>query len=271
MNKFLSIIIVNYNGKHYLKDCLDSLKKCCGGINHEVIIFDNASTDNSIDFIQQNFPKIQLIESKENIGFARGNNKAVQSSKGDLILLLNNDTVLLDNILPAIEVVDRDKVGVVGIKMLGKQNEYRRSVGKFPTPIRLLKLSWLYYNSIDFKNGKFGKSQYEVDWIEGSFLLTKRKIWDSIGGLDSDYFMYVEDLDFCKKVRLADKKAIYFTECSYIHYGGYSKQRGELLKNGFKKYINKHHKGLTKKISVLSLEFNYFVKYAKEIIRKTTC
>ena len=136
--KELSIIIVNYNGEHYLENCINSIYTHCRNIDFEVVITDNNSKDNSVSIIINNYPEIILIESKENLGFAGGNNIAVKKSSGKNILLLNNDTVLQQNILPALNELNKDSIGVVGIKMLDEKEEYLSSVGKFPNPLSLI-------------------------------------------------------------------------------------------------------------------------------------
>ncbi|MBO0330932.1 glycosyltransferase family 2 protein [[Muricauda] lutisoli] len=269
--KELSIIIVNYNGAKYLQGCLDSVKNTCNGIDYEIIIVDNNSSDNSLDILKRKYAEeVCLIESKENLGFAGGNNLGVSKSNGKYILLLNNDTILLDKLEPLIKLIGDDEIGAIGIKMLGKQREYRKSVGRFPSAFNLIKLSRLYYSSKSFKLGNFHKDSYTVDWIEGSFLLTRRQLWDKVGGLDDTFFMYGEDLDYCKKVSIQLKKCIYYTKCSYIHFGGYNAGRQKLLKKGFVKYLNKHAKGLGKVLARISLEINFAFKNVKKLITKVT-
>ena len=262
----LSIIIVNYNGEKYLSNCLESIELCCEGISYEVIIVDNASNDNSINVIKSmNNDKILLIENDKNIGFAKGNNLGVQNSKGRYILLLNNDTVLLNNLKSALDIFKQEKVGIVSIKMLGKDMEYRYSVGNFPTPLRLLKLSRLYKTTNEFKKGLFDKKLYKVDWVEGSFILTTKNIWVSTKGLDENYFMYVEDVDYCKKVSSKNYHIMYCPKLEYVHFGGYGSSREIQLKKGFKLYINEHMTEPTKILSKICLEFNFLVKRLKNI------
>ena len=121
----LSIIIVNYNGKKYLNDCLSSIKTHCQGLMHEIIIWDNASSDNSIEFLEKNFKDdILLYKSNENLGFAGGNNAAAKYAKGKYLFLLNNDTILLNPLLPLINILEKDKeIGVLGAKMLNGNKE----------------------------------------------------------------------------------------------------------------------------------------------------
>jgi GT2 family glycosyltransferase len=238
--KELSIIIVNYNGETYLEDCINSIYTYCSFIDYEVIIVDNNSTDNSVSLIKNKYPKIKLIESIENLGFARGNNLAVKNSSGKNILLLNNDTILLEDISIALEELSKENVGIVSIKMLGKNKQYRKSAGNFPTISSLIFFTKLHLKNYGFETGNFIKDTIEVDWLEGSFLLTKKEYFIKVGGLSEDYFMYVEDVDFCKKIALLGKKRIFITNISYIHYGGFNKRRQFRLIDGYKIYVNKY-------------------------------
>ncbi|RBP34667.1 hypothetical protein DFR65_101564 [Oceanihabitans sediminis] len=272
MTKQLSIIIINYNGERFLKDCIESIKKTCQGISYEIIIVDNASQDNSIQVLEKEFATdITLIKSKDNLGFAKGNNLGVSKSNGEFILLLNNDTILRHSLQPAIEAFKTNNVGIVGIKMLGKDSEYRHSAGYFPSASRLIKLSRLYKFTNGFKTGDFKDlAPKSVDWVEGSFLMTKKAIWHKVKGLDEDYFMYVEDIDFCKKVTTHNFKVLYLPNIEYLHFGGYGASREHMLKEGFKKYINKHLKTPKKQLAHLSVGFNFMIKDVKKTFTKTS-
>jgi GT2 family glycosyltransferase len=272
MRTKLSIIIVNYNGERFLKDCIESIKNTCHDISYEIIIVDNASQDNSVELLESQFIKdITLIKSKDNLGFAKGNNLGVSKSNGELILLLNNDTILKHSLKAAIEALKNENVGVVGIKMLGKDGEYRHSVGYFPSASRLLKLTRLYNFTNGFKTGNFKENiPKPVDWVEGSFLMTKTSIYHKVNGLDENYFMYVEDIDFCKKVTTHNFKVLYLPNIEYLHFGGYGASREHMLKEGFKKYINKHLKTPNKQLALLSVGFNFIIKDVKKTFTKTS-
>lgn len=242
--KELSIIIVNYNGESYLEDCINSIYKYCSSIDFEIVIIDNRSTDNSVALLKKQYPEINLIESNDNLGFAGGNNLAAKQTCGENILLLNNDTILVQDISNALEELKKEKVGVVSVKMLDKDRLYRKSVGKFPTIFSLILFSKLHLKNNGFETGDFDEIKFEVDWVEGSFLLTKKEDFIKVGGLSEDYFMYVEDVDFCKKIALLDKKRIYLTDISYIHFGGFNNTRHYRLIDGYKIYVNKYFTNL---------------------------
>lgn len=264
MNKnLLSIIIVNYNGEKFLLNCLSSVQENCKGIAFEIIVVDNNSIDKSVDLIKNNFPEVILIQNHENLGFAKGNNIGVNQSKGDLILLLNNDTILLDPIFPAIELIRNDaSIGIVGIKMLDEQNKFVASIGKFPKFYNFIKLKTLQIDLSKIERRISGsQNQYiEVNWISGTFLLTTKEIWTQVKGLDESYFMYVEDVDFNKKVSALKKKSIFLSTLRFIHFGGFDKTRENLLRSSYKTYIRKHKKGIDLIASLLLLNMNLYFK-----------
>lgn len=269
-SKLLSILMVNYNGEAYLKKSISSIINTCQNIDYEIIIVDNHSQDNSLSLIEKQFPEIVLIKNKQNAGFAAANNLGATKAQGEYLLLLNNDTILLNNLQAALDVLKKDlSIGLIGIQMLDKNHNYRQSAGYFPSPLRLLKLKSLMRHSQGFKNGKFDATQriWPVDWVEGSFMLTRRALWRELNGMDASFFMYLEDIDLCKRLNEIGKKTVYLPELQYIHFGGFNAQRNKLLKMGLIKYVNKHFTGLKKWISRLNIELNFFIKnYVKKSV-----
>ncbi|MGK0411969.1 MAG: GT2 family glycosyltransferase [Polaribacter sp.] len=263
----LSIIIVNYNGKHYLKDCLDSIDLHCSSFSYEIIMVDNNSTDGSQEHITLNYPEVELFQEKENLGFGKANNLGVQHSKGDNILLLNNDTILLQDIYPVLKEVKKEEIGVVGIYMFNADRQYISSVGKFPKPLDLIRLSNLNEKREEFITGKFDKNSYEVDWVSGSFMMIKRKDWNLIGGFDEDFFMYVEDVDLCKRISNLGKKIIFLSKIPYIHFIGFNKSREIKLLTGYKLYSTKHFNLVSSILAKISLKINYVYKKRFKNIR----
>lgn len=260
----LSVIIVNYNGLRFLKDCLDSLIDKLNSISYEIIILDNDSQDNSCSFIKENYPMINLIESKINYGFGKGNNEAVKQAKGKYVLLFNNDTILLDKLEPIISLLENDKsMGVVGINMLNANQEYIPAAGNFPNLRNMFQFQKLLDIGIEFKKGKFSKDYYEVGWLAGSFLFLSKENYIKIKGFDEDYFMYVEDVDFCKKIADVGLKRIFMPNLSYIHFVGFNKKKNPMLVKGYKIYIKKHFKGIALIFIAIALSINSFVKSIK--------
>jgi len=260
----LSVIIVNYNGFVFLKDCLNSLQDKLQSISYEIIILDNNSNDESCAYIKQNYPTITLIESKVNFGFGKGNNEAVKYASGKHLLLFNNDTILLDDISLAIKTLDENKeIGVIGINMLTAQKKYIPAAGNFPNFKNMLRFVNLLDLGDEFKTGVFSKKYYEVDWLCGSFLLIPRDVYIKIRGFDEDYFMYVEDVDFCKKIADIGLKRVFIPSLSYKHFVGFNKKKNKLLVNGYRIYLKKHYKGFSFCYISIILTLNSFVKKTK--------
>lgn len=265
----LSVIIVNYNGQKFFKECLDSLYEKLAGIVFEIIVLDNNSSDGSCAYIKSDFPKVILIESSTNHGFGKGNNEAVRHAKGDYLLLINNDTIVVDELKPVLDYLKLDKnVGVVGINMLNGAGNYLPAAGNFPNVSNLFQMKKFLEISEEFKTAKFSKTSYEVDWLGGSFLMMPKAIYDRIGGFDEDYFMYVEDVDLCKKIADSGYKRIFLPQYSYIHFVGFSKAKNPMLVKGIEIYISKHHKSFDKLLLLSVLKINKFVKKLKNAIGK---
>ncbi|NUO09141.1 MAG: glycosyltransferase family 2 protein [Candidatus Brocadia sp.] len=228
-NPLVSIVIVNYNGKHFLADCLNSIKKYAT-LPHEVIIVDNASTDGSCEYLQKYFPNVNLISSTKNLGFAGGNNFGAKKATGKYLLLLNNDTVLLTNIKIAISEFEKDEqLGVLGCKLLYGNKSTQPSYGYEHTPLSLL-FSWLGLSNlikvpkllkrVEIDEANYRIPQHDVAWVSGAFLMTKTTLWHQLGGTDERYFMYIEDVDFCRCVRDLGFRVAYIPNVEIIHYEG---------------------------------------------------
>lgn len=260
-NVELSVIIVNYNGISFLKDCFNALKTKLSGIEHEIIVVDNNSNDNSCNYIKEHFPRVKLFESKENLGFGRANNLGVLNSEGKTILLLNNDTIIQDHLLPAIRTLyNKPENGIVSINMLNANKEYIPAVGRFPSPFKLLKISFLNDIRSEFKTGEFNLSQYDVDWVSGAFMLIRKADFEAVNGFDADYFMYVEDVDLCRKMKNIGKKCVFQSNLSYIHFVGFNNSRENLLLRGYEIYASKHFSKFGAFIAKVMICINRFVK-----------
>lgn len=267
MNIELSVIIVNYNGLKYLEGCFNSLREKLTGIGNEIIVLDNNSTDGSCSFIKNYYQDITLIESKINHGFGKGNNEAVKFANGEYLLLINNDTIVLSALEPVLNFLKNNKkIGVIGINMLNAENEYIPAVGNFPNIRNMFQLKKLLKTGIEFNSGFFSHNHFEVDWLSGSFLMLPKTIYQEINGFDEKYFMYVEDVDFCKKIHDLGYKNIFLPHFSYIHFVGFNTGKNLLLISGFEIYIEKYFSGYKKKLVLLALKTNKFVKITKNIL-----
>lgn len=243
----LSIIIVNYNGRRYLADCLASISEHAS-CSYEIIVVDNASTDGSREYLREHFPHVRLIESEKNLGFSGGNNLGAKASKGSLLLLLNNDTRLTSSLAPAVNEFDTDKqLGVLGCRMSYGNGAFQPSVGFEHTPLRVV-LSWIGIGGFSFAPRIFKRvddeeSHYTIPlegaWVSGAFLMTRRDIWEELSGLDERYFMYIEDVDYCKRSRMTGYKVAYTPSVTIIHYeaGGKSWIGDRALTDSMRSYI----------------------------------
>ncbi|NNJ54646.1 MAG: glycosyltransferase family 2 protein, partial [Bacteroidia bacterium] len=188
----LSVVIVNYNVKHFLEQCLKSVEKALDNIDAEVIVVDNNSVDGSVDMLQENFPRIKVIANKDNVGFSKGNNQAIKISKGEYILLLNPDTIVPENCFSKlIRFMDNTAdAGACGVHMVdGKGSFLPESKRGLPTPeVALYKMIGL--NKLFPKSKKFGKYHLgylpknetnAVDILSGAFMFIRRKVLNQIG------------------------------------------------------------------------------------------
>ena len=250
----LSIVIVNHNGHHFLAECIESIRLhvTC---THEVIIVDNASTDGSAHYIATHFPAVHLIKNDVNIGFAGGNNTGVRKAKGELVLLLNNDTRLLSSIDDAVAEFTQVNVGAVGAHLFYEDGRNQPSVGYEHTPLRIV-LSWVGLSKFPmlptvFRRLECAANFYEdkhdhVHWVSGAFLMTRRDLWHDIQGLDESYFMYMEDVEYCKQVRNLDFDIAYIPTVEVMHYeGGGQAWIGQLAliqtMRSYRLFLTKHY------------------------------
>lgn len=241
----LSILLVNYNGMIYLAKCLESIKHFAPS-ETEVILVDNASTDGSADFITREYPWVRVIPSVYNLGFSKGNNLAGEEARGRFLLLLNTDTVLLEPIAPAIDWLNEHcEYGALTINMLDSKKLSQACTGRFPSPLRLIVLRAMLIPPQTYGNNY----AYEVDWVQGSFLLLRAEQWKALGGLDESYFMYVEDVDLCKRIRNSGLRCAYLPQIRYLHFGGYNPSRFPDQTASLGIYIRHHMKGIQRLVS----------------------
>lgn len=235
----LSVIIVNYNVKHFIEQCLFSVLQASKNLPTEVFVVDNNSVDGSITLIKEKFPQVILIENKENTGFSVANNQAIKQAKGEYILLLNPDTVVQeDTFTKIISFMDSHPLaGGLGVKMLDGQGNFApESKRGLPTPAvafyKMFGLAKLFPKSRRF--GKYHLSYLpqdevnEIEVISGAFMLMRKAVLDKIGLLDETYFMYGEDIDLSYRIIQAGYKNFYFPETQIIHYKGESTKRGSV-------------------------------------------
>ncbi|MGB2957763.1 MAG: glycosyltransferase family 2 protein [Bacteroidota bacterium] len=260
----LSIVIVNMNTWHVLQKCLRSVYRETPNLDFEVIVVDNASSDGSSDRIREEFERVRLIQSSDNIGFAAANNRGLSVASGNYILLLNPDTEIRDQaILKVVRFMDsRPDVGIAGCKLVFSDGTIQQSLRSFPSVWNLFAESTFLYRIFP-KTKLFGNyymthfdylSPRQVDWLCGAFLMMRRAVREEIGFLDEQFYMYSEEVDYCYRARQAGYSIWYFHEAVVLHlWGGISSvnQRVILWMHGSQLlYLKKHFRGFKKAILV---------------------
>ena len=235
----ISIIIVNFNVKYFLEQCLCSVIKATTNIETEIFVIDNNSTDGSKEFFRGRFADVRFIWSNVNAGFSKANNLALQQATGKYVLFLNPDTILpqdcLEKCLSYFNF--QEKCGAMGVKMIdGSGNFLKESKRGFPSPFtamcKLTGLTTLFPTSKLFARYYLGHldqhQNHEVEVLAGAFMLVKKSVLDLTGGFDERFFMYGEDVDLSYRIQKAGFKNIYFSATTLIHFKGESTKRRSL-------------------------------------------
>ena len=239
----LSVIILNFNVRYFLEQCLFSVQRALDGIDAEIIVIDNASSDDSCDMVKAKFPQVTLIENTTNFGFPKGNNLGVAQAKGDYVCILNPDTVVAEDtfvkILNAHLPMPNSQRGIIGCKLIDGSGKFLpESKRGIPTPwVAFTKMFGLYkisnafgaYYAQHLTENESGK----VDILVGAFMLMPRKLYLEVGGFDEDCFMYSDDIDLSYMVLKSGKSNYYFHETSVIHYKGESTVRDGTYRKRF--------------------------------------
>ncbi|MCW3081095.1 glycosyltransferase family 2 protein [Segetibacter sp.] len=267
----LSVIIVNYNVKYFLEQCLCSLFAATEQIDAEVWVIDNASTDGSIDYLKPKFPRAFFIANAENVGFAKANNQILENCKGDLVLFLNPDTILPEDCLTTcIEFMRNAAVGGLGIRMIDGSGKFLpESKRSFPTPLtafyKLIGLSSLFPSSKTFSRYSLAYldqyKNHEVDVLAGAFLLSRKEILVELNGFDEAFFMYGEDIDLSFRIQKLGYKNVYFSESTIVHFKGESTRKGSLnyvkmFYLAMSVFVKKHYTGASARV------FAFFIHVA---------
>ncbi len=255
----LSVIIVNYNVKHFLEQCLCSAQEAMKGMEAEIILVDNHSQDNSLAYLRPMFPGIHFIANDENLGFAKACNQGLSVAKGKYILFLNPDTIIPEDCFQeCIKFFEtHPDAGALGIKMLdGSGNFLKESKRAFPSPMtslyKLIGLSKLFPRSRTFSKYHLGhldeNENNEIDVLAGAFLMTKKEVLDKVGGFDEVFFMYGEDVDLSYRIQKSGYKNYYFAGSSIIHFKGESTRKGtmnyvRMFYNAMSIFVRKHYGG----------------------------
>jgi GT2 family glycosyltransferase len=228
----VSVVVVSWNTSRILKDCLTSLFANTSDIAFEVILVDNASSDGSVEMVRRDFPSVIVIRNGENRGFVKANNQAFEIARGRYFLLLNSDTIVLDQAIPkTLGYADGHPRGAVfGCKVLNPDRSIQRTCFMWPSPLNMF-LQSTYLYKIFPKSRFFGReflswwdhsSEREVQTISGCFSLVRREAIESVGPMDPVYFFYGDDPDWCFRFAKAGWEIRYFPGANIIHFGGQS-------------------------------------------------
>jgi hypothetical protein len=256
----VSILIVNWNGKKYIYDCLESIRRHVT-VPYEVIVVDNQSTDGSADEVERRFPWVKLVRSGDNLGFAGGNNLGARHASGKYLLLLNNDTLLQTDIAGAVAILEANpKVGAVGALMLDGNGAMRPSAFRFPTPMRLWRFASLFYSSGTPVQQIGGVPARRCDYVEGSFLLTPSQAWRTVNGMDEKNYMYGDDVEYCRSMWEAGYVTMQCLSVRYTHFGGYNHSRMAYLFAGFRRYHRKFSGPVTRAHADLVLRLGLLLR-----------
>lgn len=249
----LSVIILNYNVRYFLEQCVCSVQKALENIDGEIIVVDNNSQDDSCAMMKQLFPNVQLIENTSNVGFPKGNNIGVAQAKGEFICILNPDTVVAEDTFTKVLAFAKNQsdLGIVGVKLIdGTGNFLPESKRGIPTPwVAFTKITKLYkifpksricnqYYAQQILENETGK----VAVLVGAFMVMKRDLYQEIGGFDEGCFMYSDDIDLSYMVLKKGKYNYYFHETSVIHYKGESTIRDGTYMKRFREAMNFFYK-----------------------------
>lgn len=251
----LSIIIVSWNVADLLAACLDRVFAGLGNLSAEVIVVDSGSSDATVALVRERYPQVTLVALDENSGFSRGNNVGLAKASGRYLLLLNPDTEIIDSALKGmVAYLDSNgDVGIVGPYTRNSDGSYQSTRRRFPTlATAFFESTWLQplapKSLLDrfYVNDAPPDQTLDVDWVQGSALMARREVYAQVGGLDEGYFMYSEELDWCKRARDAGWRVVFLADAQITHHGGKSSEqvvarRHILFQTSKLRYFRKYH------------------------------
>jgi len=219
----LSIIIVNFNDKSHLENCLPSIEENAQTMEVEILLVDNNSSDGSQEFITQNYPQVKLILNEENVGFAKANNRGFRESKGEFLLFLNTDTVIQPNALSLLleELRASPRVGAIGPALIRGENAYQVSFGRrvsFASEV----FQKFFLNPFYIFRLKNVRRKKEVGWLSAACFMIRREVLEDVGLFDENFFLYFEDIDLCYRIRKEGWNLLFFPQVRVFHRGGAS-------------------------------------------------
>lgn len=249
-NPELSIIIISYNTKQITKDCIESIYSSKPNVSFEIIVIDNTSADGSVEMLknlQKDNDNLILVENKENTGFAKANNQGAKIARGNYILLLNSDTIILDDALSALMTFykeNEDHIHFLGPKLLNADKSPQASCGPFYTlPV--------IFAALFLRGDYWGLTRYSpdavkaVDWISGACILTKKEYFDQIQGFDEQIFMYMDEIDLLYRAKKENMRVFFYPQSQIVHLGSASSNGKSFpvqqVYKGFLYFYKKHH------------------------------
>ena len=250
----LSIVIVNFNGGTHVANCLASLAAAPPATPHEIVVVDNASTDGSPDDVRRRWPQAKLIALPKNVGFSAGNNAGIRATTGDLVLLLNNDTIVgpgsLDRLVERLGA--HPDAAVAGPRLVSGDGRLEVSFGPMISPLAELRqkvLGRLYDSGVSVVEryvARRAAAERYVDWVSGACLLVYRRDAEAAGLLDERYFLYTEDVDFCAAIRARGRKILFTPRTQITHLRGKSRSTAPVVANAAYRrsqvaFYEKHH------------------------------
>ena len=265
----ISIIIVNYKVKEYIIPCIESIyKHTSKSLRYEILVIDNNSNDGSIDAIKSQFSDVKIYKNTENIGFSKAVNQGAETAIGKYIFILNPDTKLIEDSISILFTFleKHETVAVAGPTLVTESGIKQQSYWKEPTLINTI-LSIYHLDFLNYKKNyrnEIGDKTILVDSISGGALFVQKDVFQNLNGYHPNLF-WMEDIDFCTKVRKLDNKIIYYPETKIIHYGGKSAEKNlhiaisnQLLSKI--KYFKLHHSGIETIILTVAILFIALIK-----------
>jgi len=271
----LSLIIVAWNAKQYVSECLTSLLKLKELDSSEIIVVDNNSSDGTPDYVKKAFPSVKLILNDSNLGFAKATNIGIKHASGKYLCLINSDVIVPENCIESMfrYMEQNPDIGILGPRMLGVDGAVNRSTMIFPTVWNtfccavaldsLFKGSRLFGGFLMKKLGS--EKVMEVDVLNGWFWMVRRAALEQVGLLDERFFIYGEDIDWCRRFHLSGWRVVLYAEAAAVHYGGASSKRAPIhfyieMQRANLQYWKKHHSWLATKGFLVNSWLHHFLR-----------
>ena len=255
----ISVIVVSWNARSYLRDCLTSIRETGGSLVREIIVVDNASTDGSPDMVEAEFPGVKLIRAAENLGFARANNLGIKHAGGSFLALINSDVIVHPGCFEQLTRIleSQRELGLVGPRITGGDGRLQLTCRRLPSfwnlTCRALALDrvlsrWPLFSGFEMRHWDYAH-QAEVEVLSGCFWLARKSAVEQVGGLDERFFFYAEDVDWCKRLHDKGWKIMFVPGATATHFGGGSSSNAPLrysieMQRANLAYWQKHHGSL---------------------------